>query len=143
MSDYKLNPLNVTIHEVLIGNKKLTKSVFNQIELESCFNEEIEFVGDGVIGYIKDKDSRYLLWIKEGKLRKTNLAPYYKLKTNAEWASLDATVWFLRKTKLKFSESDDYRDRLSEGLEEQDKYLELVNKAHLFLDTIKDKQIFI
>lgn len=143
MSDYKLTPLNVTIHEVLIGNKKLIKSVFNQIELDSCFNEKIEFVGDAIIGYIKDKDLRYLLWVKDGKLRKTNLALYYKLKTNVEWASLDATVWFLRKTKLKFFESDDYRDRLSEGLEDKDKYLKLVKKTHLFLDMLTDKQVFL
>ncbi len=143
MSEYNLNPLNLTIKEVSIGSKKLTKSIFNQIEPESCFDENIDFVGENIIGYIKDKNDRFLLWVKDGKLRKSRLTNYYKLKTDVERASLDATSWFLRKTKLEFDEYDDLRDSLSLGLANYSAYIELVKKAHAFLDTLVDKQVYL
>jgi hypothetical protein len=143
MSEYNLNPLNVTIKEVSIGNKKLTKSIFNQIEPESCFDENLDFTGENIIGYVKDKNDRFLLWVKNGKLRRSKLTDYYKLRDSTEYVSLDATTWFLRKTKTKFTESDDYRDRLSEGLEDEGRYVEMVKKAQAFLNTLVDKQVFI
>jgi hypothetical protein len=145
MIDYKLNPLNVTIKEVAIGNKKLTKSIFNQIEFGDCMTEEMDFAGDAIIGYVKEKDHRYLLWVINDKLRRTGLTKYAELKKDFERASLDKAEWFLRKTKLKHSMSDDYRDRLSEGLEfeERERYTMLVQKAKDFLTSLNDKQIYL
>ncbi|MDB5013685.1 MAG: hypothetical protein JWQ25_1887 [Daejeonella sp.] len=143
MSDFKLNKLNVTIKEVSFGNKKLTKPIFNQIEFGDCFNDQIDFTGDAIIGYVKDKDSRYLLWVTNGKLRRTGLTQYRELKTDIERASLEKAEWFLRKTKLKHDMADDYRDRLSEGLEEPERYVELVKKTKVFLDSLIDKQIYL
>ncbi len=80
MLDFTLLSLNVTINQVSIGNKKLTKTIFNQIEFRDFFDENIDFIGDAIIGYVKDKDNRFLLWVKEGKLRKTNLNKYYLLR---------------------------------------------------------------
>jgi hypothetical protein len=77
MLDFTLHPQNVTINQVSIGKKKLTKSIFNQIESQDCFNQSLDFIGNVIIGYVKDKDSRYLVWVFEGKLRKTNLKEYY------------------------------------------------------------------
>ncbi len=71
MVDYKLTQLNVTVREVVVGNKRLTKTMFNQIEHKSCFNEKMDFIGDLIVGYTKDKDDRFLLWVNKGKLRKT------------------------------------------------------------------------
>jgi hypothetical protein len=143
MSEYNINPLNVTIKEVSLGNKKLTKSIFNQIEPESCFDENIDFIGENIIGYVKDKNDRFLLWIKSGKLRKSKLTDYYKLRISTEYVSLDETTWFLRKTKTKFTESDDFRDKLSEGLDDESRYIDMVKKAQDFLNTLVDKQVYI
>lgn len=144
MSDFTLIPLNVSINQVSIGNKKLTKSIFNQIEFADCFNKEMDFVGDAILGYVKEKDSRFLLWVINGKLRRTSLTNKYRdLQENVEWASLEKTEWFLRKTKLKHSMSDGYRDQLSEGLEEHEKYINLVKKTNEFLNILTDKQIYL
>lgn len=55
MSDFSLNPLNVTINQVSLGNKKLTKSIFNQIEFGDCFNEEMALPGMQSLAMSKKK----------------------------------------------------------------------------------------
>jgi hypothetical protein len=143
MNTIILNPLNVTINQVSLGKKKLTKSIFNHVEFADCFDKDINFRGESIIGYVKDKGSRYLLWVTEGKIRKTGLTKYQDLRSAIEFSSLKNTEWFLIKTSLKYSASDDYGDKLSEGLEEPERYTQLVSKAKDFLGTLTDKQIFI
>jgi len=72
-------PLDIEIRTISLKNKKLTKSIFNQIETRDCFNKELDFKGDKYFGYIKEKEQRYLIWSVEGKLRKTNLSEYSKI----------------------------------------------------------------
>jgi len=143
MSGLESTQLNVTITQVSIVNKKLSKSIFNQVEYGDCFDQEMNFIGDPVYGYVKDKDNRYLLWTIGGKLRRTRLTKYYDLKTSVENASLENTEWFLRKAKLEYEMYDDYRDRLSDGLEDHKRYLELVTKTKEFLKGLIDKQIYL
>lgn len=143
MSGLDLTKFNVTITQVSLANKKLTKSIFNQIEYSNCFDEEMNFIGDPVYGYVKDKDNRYLLWTTGGKLRRTALTKYYDLKTNVENASLENAEWFLRNTRLEHEMNDDYRDRLSEGLKDHKRYIELVSKTKDFLKGLVDKQIYL
>jgi len=135
--------LKATLTQVSIDNKKLTKSIFNQIEYGDCFDHEMNFIGDPVYGYVKDKDYRYLLWTIGGKLRRTSLSRYYELKASVENASLEKTEWFLKKTRLEYEMYDEYRDRLSEGIEDHKRYLELVAKAKEFLKGLIDKQIYL
>jgi hypothetical protein len=143
MNTIVLNPLNVTINQVSLGKKKLTKSIFNQVEFADCFGKDINFRGQSIIGDVKDKGSRYLLWVTEGKIRKTGLTKYQDLRSAIEFSSLKNTEWFLIKTHLKYSASDEYGDKLSEGLEEPERYIQLVSKVKVFFDTLIDKQIFI
>ena len=143
MSDFTLNSLNVTINQVSLGDKKLTKSIFNQIEFGDCFNEKMDFDGDVIVGYVKEKDCRYLLWVTNGKLRKMSLTKYHELKANIEWASYNKTLWFLRKTKLKYTEADDNSDKLSAWLKDTQSYSLLVNKVKAFLETLAAKQIYL
>jgi hypothetical protein len=143
MSDFTLNPLNVTINQVSLGNKKLTKSIFYQIEFGDCFTEEMDFSGDAVIGYVKEKDGRYLLWVVNGKLRKRGLTDYRALQIDIERASYDKALWFLNKTRLKYKVADDNRVKLSAWLEDTERYTVLVNKVKAFLETLNDKQIYL
>jgi len=143
MSDFSLNPLNVTINQVSLGNKKLTKSIFNQIEFGDCFTEEMNFAGDAIIGYVKEKDTRYLLWVVNGKLRKRGLTDYRALQIDTEKVSYDKTLWFLNKARLKYKVADDNRVKLSAWLEDTERYITLVNKVKTFLETLTDKQIYI
>lgn len=143
MLDFTLHPQNVTINQVSIGKKKLTKSIFNQIESQDCFNQSLDFIGNVIIGYVKDKDSRYLVWVFEGKLRKTNLKEYYLLSRNPEYIKHHEAEWFLNKLRLEYNFEDHYPDTLSQGLEEPERYKEMVNKVKDFLHTLADKQIYL
>ena len=95
MEKINLNESIVTIKEVMVGNKRMTKSFFNQIEIAECFDQNLDFRGDLFYGYVKESDGKYLLWAINGKLRKTNLSPYLWLKGKAEYATLVESKWFL------------------------------------------------
>lgn len=143
MVDYKLTQLNVTVREVVVGNKRLTKTMFNQIEHESCFNEYMDFIGDLIIGYTKDKDDRFLLWVNKGKLRKTKLTPYHKLRKSADYAKLREVSWFLQKGKIEFEGLDKNEETVSETVADPKRYEALVDKVRSFLDSLVDQQIFL
>jgi len=135
---------NVTIKQVVVGNKKLTKSVFSQIENVPCFNENIDFIGDNVIGYIKDKNDKFLLWVKNNKLRKTSLTSYYKLTPYIESSFIEDIEWFLKKTGLNYEmNSIHYRNKASENIDDKERYINLVRKVRAFLNELIDKQIFL
>lgn len=72
-----------------------------------------------------------------------SLTKYQDLKADIEWASYDKTLWFLRKVKLKYTEADDNRDKLSAWLEDTEKYSLSVNKVKAFLETLAAKQIYL
>lgn len=143
MVDYEFTQLNVTIREVRLGNKRLTKTVFNQVESESCFNKDMDFVGDTIIGYIRDKDDKVLLWVNDGKLRKSRLTPYYLLPKEANYAALSKVDWFLRKCKINFDETDDNKATVSLTTTDPKLYEALVKKVRNFLNALVDKQIFL
>lgn len=143
MLDFTLLSLNVTINQVSIGNKKLTKTIFNQIEFRDFFDENIDFIGDSIIGYVKDKDNRFLLWVKEGKLRKTNLNKYYLLRYDPGISKIQETEWFLNKVRLKFDLEENYHNKLLECLEHPERYKELIDKVKKFLEGLVDRQIYL
>ncbi len=67
--------VNVTIRVVNIENKKLTKSVFNQLHYSSPFTNLFDLKDNvKVLGYVNDKEE-VLLWSDENKL--------YKYRTKA------------------------------------------------------------
>ncbi|MGF7028263.1 hypothetical protein [Sphingobacterium multivorum] len=145
MSEFILHPLNITINQMSIGNKKLTKTIFNQIEEENYFTRSLDFKGDAIIGYINDRNNRYLLWSKNGKLRKTNITLYYKLERDPSYAELNRVEWFLKKVGIKYSvdQSDRYDIKIHHVLENTQLYSELVDKADSFLQELTDKQIYL
>ena len=68
----EIKTVNVTIQLITVDNKKMTKSVFNQIQIEDFYDNTGCFIGDSVLGYVYS-DLKYVLWTKKGELRKTNL----------------------------------------------------------------------
>ncbi|MBB1643616.1 hypothetical protein [Sphingobacterium sp. UME9] len=144
MKNLDLTQLKVTITQVSVANKKLTKSIFNQIEYDDCFDQEMNFIGDPIYGYVKGTDSRYLLWTIDGRLRRTRLRKYYNLKSDIEYASIEDTEWFLRKVGLAYEIDDSHRvHRLSVSIEDHKTYTELVDNAKEFLNGLIDKQIYL
>ncbi|MGJ1366774.1 hypothetical protein [Sphingobacterium spiritivorum] len=145
MSEFTLQPLNITINQVSIGNKKLTKTIFNQIEEKGCFTRDLDFVGDTIIGYINDRNNRYLLWSKNGKLRRTNISLYYKLERDPSCAELHHVEWFLKKVGIKYyvDQSERYDIRINHVLEDTKLYSDMVDKANSFLRELTDRQIYL
>lgn len=70
--ELKIMTATVTIQLITVDGKKMTKSVFNQIQDDNCFDKNMNFTGDSFLGYIIDS-GKVLLWIKNGELRKTHL----------------------------------------------------------------------
>ncbi|MEP6614232.1 MAG: hypothetical protein ABJA76_20150 [Mucilaginibacter sp.] len=140
------SPLDVEIKTINLKNKKLTKSIFNQIEIRTCFDENLDFIGDRFFGYIRDKDKRYLLWSDNGKLRKTCLSDYSLPKIDAEYKfTFNDIEWVLRKCNIAYRSYDDERGRLKIELENEalTKYNSLIDNVRAFMSEVWNYQLFI
>ncbi|MCG9911867.1 MAG: hypothetical protein MH137_11250 [Flavobacteriales bacterium] len=66
--------LPVSIKQVYIGNKRLTKSIFKQIESRSAFDKDLNFLGSEILGYVLDDKTKFLIFVNEkGDLCKSKL----------------------------------------------------------------------
>lgn len=74
--DLKIRTVGVQINIVTVDGKKMTKSVFSQILYSPCFDSSGVFKGDEILGFVQ-LDSRWLIWVKDGLLRKTELKTLY------------------------------------------------------------------
>ncbi len=74
--DLKIRTVGVQINIVTVDGKKMTKSVFSQILYSPCFGSSGIFKGDEILGFVQ-LDSRWLIWVKDGLLRKTELKTLY------------------------------------------------------------------
>ena len=70
--DLKIKTVDVQIKVVTVDGKKMTKSVFTQILYSPCFDKEGLFKGDEILGFVK-QDTKWLIWVQNGLLRKTEL----------------------------------------------------------------------
>lgn len=77
IKDVIIVDFNLNIKVVEVNNKKLTKSLFDQLPEFFPFNSNGDFVGDKIFGYIKIKSGKqsnnFLLFIKGNKVYKSNL----------------------------------------------------------------------
>ncbi len=73
--DLKIKTVGVQLNVVTVDGKKMTKSVFSQILYAPCFDKEGLFKGDEILGFVK-QDTRWLIWVKDGLLRKTELEKF-------------------------------------------------------------------
>jgi len=67
------------VNQLYVDNKKMTNRFFFQIWHEDCFDHEFNFIGDSYFGIVKYDASDYLLWLKNGQLRRTNLLTFMRL----------------------------------------------------------------
>jgi len=138
---------NVEIKTIALNSKKITKAIFNQIESATCFDSNLDFIGDQYFGYVKDKDLRILIWSVEGKLKRTNLSVYSKLKKldETDCYTHQDIEWFLRKCKIQFDIYDDERHRSTIELKAADaqQYNLLLDKANTFIVEVLNHQLYI
>jgi hypothetical protein len=135
-------PLNVSIKIISLDGRKLTKSIFNQIEHRRCFDHNIDFIGDELLGYVRDKNARFLVWIHQEKVRKTALSPYYELEKTSHRTKLEDSLWFCRLTQTELNENYD-ETTLQDRIINPEKYDQLIDKVNDFLIQVAEKQIFI
>lgn len=140
------SPLDVEIKTINLKNKKLTKSIFNQIETKTCFDKKLDFIGDRFFGYIRDKDKRYLLWSDNEKLRKTCLSDYSLPKIDTEYKYTFSDIeWVLKKCGIAYYAHDDERGRLKIEFEKEaiTKYNNLIDNVRAFMSEVWNYQLFI
>lgn len=138
-----ISPLNVEIKTISLNGKKMTKSLFGQIETVSCFTRDMDFLGDELFGYIIDKNNKYLLWQRNGLLRKTNLLPYYRwLQSGDPHPTLELITLF-KDHGLTYDYPDHRRSKFEECISNIEKYKELTGKISAFLQQIRGQQIYI
>ncbi|EHQ29793.1 hypothetical protein [Mucilaginibacter paludis] len=144
METIKLDPLKAEIKTLVLGGKKLTKSIFRQIEFRDCVDERMNFTGDKCFGYVKDGEHRFVLWLYNGNLRKMGLSPYMRLKElEYDSTTLDIEL-FVFKCKLGYYATEErggYTIEFKEG--ERQKYNELVVKVKKLISEVMENQIFL
>ena len=119
MKDFFTTETTVKINVATIDGKKITKSIFNQINSKSPFNFDKEkgyiFEGEKILGYVFDKEY-WLLWIEENKVFKTNLNRIFKI------ANLSSSSYFSSVTDLFNPLSYFGSEYLKENFKEFDDY---------------------
>jgi hypothetical protein len=134
----------IEIKTVTIDGRKLTKSIFSQLGDYYCLNENLEFTGDNIIGYVNHNNVKYLLWVKNGLLKKTNLDSYRKVLGASSDTFAENISWFLRLTNIDYYIQAGAKGTLSDSIEDQDGFYQKVGKLRLFLNTIKpEMQVFV
>ena len=75
----QIQTVTVSINVITVSGKKMTISVFNQIQNEDCFDEKFNFLGDNIFGYVIDKDQDVcIVYTKNNQLRKWWLNQFFK-----------------------------------------------------------------
>lgn len=78
IEDIIVQEFNLNIKVVEINNKKLTKSLFDQLPEKFPFSSNGEFIGDKIFVFIKIKSGKqtndFLLFVKENKVYKSDLS---------------------------------------------------------------------
>ena len=60
-----IRTIPVSIQVITIDNKRMTKSIFNQIQKENCFDRNYYFLGNDILGYVFDKDQKQHVDLRE------------------------------------------------------------------------------
>jgi len=142
MDTLKIFAENVTIKFLQFNGKKLTRSVYTQIENKRFFDKDVSFTGDQVLGYILDKTDKVLIWSKTGMLRKTTMTPYSKLRKSSPYLSAEKAELFFLLADIKYTLFDN--ETFNEIVNYVADYDLKVEKVKAFLDKITgDMQIFI
>jgi hypothetical protein len=143
----------IKIKTLTVGGRRMTKSVFNQVISLSPFDSELTFTGDKVIGYVYEQQSRWLLFIKDGQLRKyilDNILQLINVGKSTKYKDFQSLADRLRFGHLQtnFDHEDDWnkeRKFANESYSEETwgKILNRIDKAKSFIAFLDDRQIFI
>ena len=136
-------PHKIEIKTVIIDSRKLNKSLFGQLGEYYCLDANLEFTGDEILGYVNHNRVKYLLWVKNGLLRKTNLDQYRKILSTSSNTFVENIAWFLRSAKVEYYVCSGNKGMVADSIDDLEDFNEKIDKLSLFLDSIKpDMQLF-
>jgi len=104
----------------------------------------LEFTGGQIIGYCTHNNIKYLLWVKKGLLKKTNLDSYKKVLKTSHSTFVENISWSLRLTKVEYHLGIQSSGTVSDSIEDLGTLNEKIAKLRAFLNSIKPEiQIFL
>jgi len=145
----------IKVKTLVISGRRMTKTFFNQILIQSPFNGEMDFNGDLVIGYVNDTNLTWLLFIRNKEIRKyslKNISRFSRFSDSTSYTNFEELLSNigLRITPSISTDDDEYGDRHSNQYakncysdEVWTNILGLRDKAKAFLDSLDGRQIFI
>jgi len=145
--ELKIMTATVTIQLVTVDGKRMTKAVFNQIQEENSFNSKFEFSGDSILGYVVS-NYKWLLWIKNGELRKTSLEFFQRIQeidvNICRVYEVEDIFDYLKKQKDHFkSEKGDMVAKRYYPASELKKLISFKKVSKEFLDKLIGNQLYI
>lgn len=165
IKDITIKDFSLNIKVVEINNKKLTKSLFDQLPEYFPFNKNVEFIGDKIFGFIKIKNVKqsndFLLFIKGNKVYKSNLTFLKNLSNISLYSqyhdnkNLTKFIFFGKKIETFIDDSHldhgifkelysmNYRTELVFNENGRNLIQDTMKNASKFLNDINDLQIFI
>ncbi|MDP9954788.1 hypothetical protein J2X97_000425 [Epilithonimonas hungarica] len=165
IKDIIIKDFDMNIKVIEINNKKLTKSLLDQLPEYFPFDSEAKFIGNNIFGYVKIKSGKQtndiLLYIKNNRVYKSDLAFLKNLSQlsflSQYYENIQLTSFIFRGKRIEdfISESHLEYDIFNELYATTYKTMQVFNEngqkiiqetknnASKFLAEIKDLQIFI
>jgi hypothetical protein len=132
----------VEIKLITVGGKKMTKSVFNQIQNELCFDSNFNFNGDSFLGYVVDC-GKHLIYIKNGELRKFDLSLLIRLTQYDIDADKHSVCYILYFTGVDFIFHNFLNTQRILIENEKDKLISNKRNAISFMQKLSNSQLYI
>lgn len=106
--DVSVSTVAVEIQIVRIGGKQMTLSVFDQVIEESILDKRATSLKGEAIGKIRNKSKWFVLWTKNGELRKCELPILKREEPLASGALKVLREWFKKEDKSIYKEENTY-----------------------------------
>lgn len=129
----------IKISVMTIDGKRLTKSIFDQLENRNPFDSDFSFKAEKVFGYVNVKNesklgfNKVIIFEHRGKLYKYNTLPIYILSISSLESRYKNLEPYLRYDKL-------FQDNIDEALKPQ--YTDIHNRNYTEPDHKKLEDVF-
>ncbi|MBU4536967.1 MAG: hypothetical protein L6264_07405 [Weeksellaceae bacterium] len=131
----------VTVSVAKLGNQKLTKSMFNQIPIGRRIKYPFDFEGISILGFVNNGE-HWVIYTEDERLFKGSLREIMRLLTTKRDKHQISTITYYMEIANP-ENYDDYDTFLALPVEEQEKYLAILDRMKLFFTSLKSHQIYL
>lgn len=140
MENLQIQTVKVEIKVILVGGKKMTKAVFNQIQEERIYPEDLENEDNIILGYVKYTGyNGMIVWVSNGELRKMCMHTIHRISEVFEhynyFYGTSEVEKLLNSFGFEYYEEDKNKNH--------EQFILLNNHALKIYDAIKGNQIYI